>query len=178
MINFHDYFIYNDGKLVWKTRPLSDFKTLRACNATNSNFAGKVAGTPNTSCRSATTYIAVEIHSNAYKAHRVVWEMFFGPIPEDLIVDHIDGNGENNRIDNLRLVDQVDSSHNLPKQKSNTSGIVGVCWHKAANKWQARISSGGERIDLGRYACFDQAVMVRKKAELKYKYHENHGREQ
>ena len=36
-------------------------------------------------------------------AHRIIYEMFNGPIPKGYVVDHIDRNKLNNRIDNLRL---------------------------------------------------------------------------
>jgi hypothetical protein len=176
MTDFSRYFEESKGLLIWKIRPRHHFKTDRAWSATNSNFAGRVAGTINTSKRSATNYIAIEINSKAFKAHRIVWEMHNGPIPDGYHVDHIDGNGINNRIDNLRLVDSVASAHNLPIQKSNTSGVVGVCWHKAADKWQARISNNGKRYDLGRFDSFTDAVGARKAAETAYNYHQNHGR--
>ena len=175
---FHECFIYAEGNLIWKERPVHHFGSKKAQSITNTNFAGSIAGTANTSKKSATTYIAIEIKGKAYKAHRIIWEMFNGPVPENMIIDHIDGDGSNNRLNNLRLVDKISSMHNLPKQKSNTSGVVGVCWHKAANKWQSRISINGIRIDLGRYKSFDEAVSVRLNAEKEYGYHQNHGRDQ
>lgn len=37
-----------------------------------------------------------------FLVHRVVWECFNGPIPENLDIDHIDGNPKNNSLDNLQ----------------------------------------------------------------------------
>ena len=59
---------------------------------------------------------------------------------------------------------------------SNTSGVTGVYWHKGANKWVSRITSGGEHVYLGSFSWLDDAVAARKAAELDHLYHENHGR--
>ncbi len=42
-----------------------------------------------------------------YWVHRLVWEAFNGPIPEELEIDHIDGNPSNNSLYNLRAVDHL-----------------------------------------------------------------------
>ena len=50
----------------------------------------------------------------------------------------------------------------------NTSGVKGVNWSKSENKWYARISVDGRRIELGYYFNFADAVKARKEAEIKY----------
>lgn len=175
-MNWDEFFFYSDGNLYWKQRPRNHFKTERSWKCVNSRQAGKLAGNLHSSPRSATNYRQTEVFGKGYKVHRIVWEIHNGAIPEDMYVDHIDGNGLNNAIENLRLVDPVSSMHNLPTSKSNTSGVIGVCWHNAVNAWQARISWDGERIDLGRYESFDDAVKARKLAEKTFGYHDNHGR--
>ena len=46
--------------------------------------------------------------------HRVIWEMHNGPIPDGLVIDHIDRNPRNNSIENLRVVTQ--SQNHLNKE--------------------------------------------------------------
>jgi len=174
---WHKYFKYEDGKLLWKYRNRDEFKNKAGQSAAN-RFAGKEAGNLHGAPRSATTYRQVEIFGKGYKVHRIIWEMHNGEIPDGYVVDHIDGDGLNNKIENLRIVDSLESMHNLPRQKTNKTGVVGVCWHKAANAWQARISWDGVRIDLGRYEKFEDAVNARKLAEVSFGYHQNHGRSQ
>ena len=50
-------------------------------------------------------------NKNSYKRslHKVLYETFNGPIPEGMLVDHIDGNRSNNALYNLRLVTQSDN---------------------------------------------------------------------
>jgi hypothetical protein len=53
-------------------------------------------------------------------------------------VDHINGEPLDNRRENLRLVTSKENSWNKGPTKSNTSGYVGVNWHKRRQKWQAQ----------------------------------------
>lgn len=52
--------------------------------------------------------------------------------------------------------------------KTNTSGIKGVTWDAAKNKWKAQIGFQGRVIFLGRFDDIKQAAEARKKAEDMY----------
>jgi hypothetical protein len=67
-------------------------------------------------------------------AHRVVWEINNNPIQDGLVIDHIDGNGSNNRIDNLRVVTRQCNSRNSKKRSHNTTGFTGVAKTKKIDK--------------------------------------------
>jgi hypothetical protein len=73
------------------------------------------------------------------------------------IVDHIDGNGLNNRRGNLRFATHSQNSQNRKLPKNNTSGAKGVYWDKSKNAWRARIWAHGEEFFLGTYASIDAA---------------------
>ncbi len=64
-------------------------------------------------------------------------------------VDHINGNGLDNRRENLRPANKGLNGANTPPPVTNTSGIKGVTWHKGARKWMAQIVCGGRRHYLG-----------------------------
>lgn len=83
-------------------------------------------------------------------------------------VDHIDGNRLNNTRSNLRVVNRLDNMKNKGKYINNTSGFTGVHYHKKLNKWEVRIQSNKTNIYLGIYNNFNDAVEVRKDAEIKY----------
>ena len=51
---------------------------------------------------------------------------------------------------------------------NNKSGIKGVCWCKERNLWEVYIQIHKQKIHLGRYSDFTEAVKVRKEAEEKY----------
>jgi hypothetical protein len=90
-------------------------------------------------------------------------------------IDHEDGNGLNNRWENLRDVTRLENMRNRRKYKNNTSGVVGVVWNKARGKWQVQIKVKGTLIFLGYFVNKDDAIKARKKADIKYGFHKNHG---
>jgi hypothetical protein len=158
------------GVFTWKKRAGNS----KSDNIFNSLFAGKNAGSVVSSARSKTSYIAIKINGDSYKAHRLAFLLMGFELPK--AVDHIDNDGTNNKWSNLRASDCFDNSRNLPMQKSNKTGVIGVNWHKSAKKWQARaVDPSGKRIDLGRYDSFDDAVAARKKHEKEFKYYKNRG---
>lgn len=114
------------------------------------------AGCKSKSGRAVTTYRLIEVDGKLYKAHRLVWLYMFGEEPTAFI-DHIDGNGLNNRLDNLRICDQTQNNANSRLGKNNTSGFKGVYWDKRTGKWRVQIQAYGQRLRLGRFADLDKA---------------------
>lgn len=92
-------------------------------------------------------------------------------------IDHKDGDSLNNKKSNLRIANQSENCKNLSKYSNNTSGQSGVSFHKRVKKWQSRIKVNKKDIHLGYFNDIEEAINVRKEAEKKYNYYENHGRE-
>ena len=158
------------GDLTWKHRPPVN-KENRIFNAL---YAGKKVGAVVTSENSKTSYLQTRVKGKTYKNHRIIFAMMAGYMPEQ--VDHIDHNGLNNKWSNLRASNNRDNAKNLPMQKSNKSGCIGVNWHKAANKWQVRaVNNEGKRVDLGRFDNIEDAIRVRKSYEKEFGYYEHRG---
>ena len=123
----------------------------------------------------STGYAIVKLRGKAYKAHRIIWLMFYGDLPERQI-DHINHIRSDNRIGNLRSVSNQGNQRNATKQKNNSSGVTGVHWDSRAMKWKSRIYIGNKDIPLGYYSHIFPAACARKAAENKYGFHPNHGR--
>ena len=160
------------GDLIWRERPLEMFKTERDWNAWNARNAGKKAFTATIS----RGYKHGTIFKNGVYAPRAAWVIHHGRWPVHNI-DHINGDPSDNRIDNLRDVNQHENMRNASIPKHNKSGVIGVHWSKASNKWTAQITSGGRRIHLGVFDSKEDAISARKDAEVKCGYSPNHGRE-
>lgn len=92
-----------------------------------------------------------------------------GAIPKGFIIDHIDGDPFNNKLDNLRIATHGQNMHNARKQRNNTSGVKGVSWNEAAQKWQVMIMVDRKHIYLGSYA--DKAVAAKVRQDAADKYH-------
>lgn len=72
--------------------------------------------------------------------------------PANVAVDHINGDGLDNRRSNLRLVSNTENMWNMRRPSSNTSGFKGVTWNNNIKKWRARIKVYGEYRYLGSFA--------------------------
>ena len=81
-------------------------------------------------------------------------------------IDHILHQTNDNRKSQLREITHSQNCINRRIKSTNTSGVTGVCWHKANNKWQARITVNGKRINLGLFDDLEDAIEARLKAEL------------
>lgn len=120
-------------------------------------------------------YIRMSVDCKAYQAHRLVFLYMNGEFPEHQ-VDHIKGVRADNRWSQLTAATDTENQKNAKKRIDNTSGITGIYWHKSRKKWMPRISIDGKQRHLGRFTDFFEACCIRKSAELKHGYHENHGR--
>jgi hypothetical protein len=70
--------------------------------------------------------------------------------PAGLVVDHINGNKQDNRRDNLRVCTAAQNARNKRKL-GGTSRFKGVFWDARSGKWVAAISCRGKKIHLGRF---------------------------
>lgn len=89
--------------------------------------------------------------------HRVIMNP-----PNDMVVDHIDGDGLNNTRNNLRICTQTENKWNNRKSVTNKSGAKGVYFF--AKKWQASIGDRGKTKYLGRFNTPEEAEAAYKKA--------------
>ena len=114
-------------------------------------------------------YVMIGLGGKHLFGHRIAWFLHYGYLPEQQI-DHKDRNRANNRIDNLRVTENnwADNHQNRSLPSNNTSGVIGVKWHKASGKWAAQIQVNRKQIHLGLFEKFDDAVAARKAAEIKY----------
>lgn len=162
-MDWAELFTYNEetGLLIWKTRPSPRVKI------------GDVVGSIH-----HTGYRNVRVNKKNYLAHRIIWDM---NNPGDRLqpgeeIDHIDHDKLNNRLSNLRKVSAGANCRNKSKHNTNTSGQMGVYHFKAYGKWRAQIVVSGSLIFLGNFARKEDAIAARKEAEVKYNFHENHGK--
>lgn len=95
-------------------------------------------------------YVRVCVDRTHILAHRIVWAMTHGEWPA-LFIDHINGNGLDNRPCNLRVATNRQNLQNRDKPRHNTSGIKGV-YATASGKWLAMIRVSGRLKALGTYA--------------------------
>ena len=93
--------------------------------------------------------------------HRKHLHRYLIDAPKGYEIDHINLDTLDNRLCNLRVCTHQQNQCNQPLQKNNTSGVTGVRFYKARNKFCARIKVCQHDIHLGYYLTFEEAVQAR-----------------
>lgn len=147
LVELQRLFKYNPetGELTWREHFFS-------------NKVGKPAGSSYQDKN--TSYLRVTTKLGRFLAHRLCWKMATGNDPAD-VIDHINGNGLDNRICNLRDVSAKENSRNL-------RGLTGVRFREKQTpgmRPQWNVTLGNDFI--GTYFDFFDAVCARKSAEAR-----------
>lgn len=75
---------------------------------------------------------------------RVAMHRFLAGAHDGDVVDHIDGNGLDNRRSNLRVCSARDNARNI-RARAGSSRFKGVSFHRGVGKWQAYVAAEGQR---------------------------------
>lgn len=121
-------FSYDNGHLVWL----------------EGKRKGQRVGTVNTY-----GYLCCQVDYRKYLVHRVVFFMHFGWWPP--VVDHVNGDPLDNRIENLRSATQRQNCYNSRTPSNNTSGIKNVRFDKRRGTWGVSVRAGGVRLHIGTF---------------------------
>ena len=131
----------------WRTG--SDMRILRA------NVGDEVGNKLTTS-----GYYSVKVQGRTYLCHRIVM-CLNGHKINGKVIDHVDGNPENNKVENLRLSDMATNSQNRKLPTSNTSGVIGVSVNCVVSsngtehyRWRAEVHVSG--VKTSRYFSFSK----------------------
>ena len=142
-------FELRDGHLYWRV-------------SKGGSRAGVRAGCPDRG------YIRVMVDGRTYAVHRLIWMMNFGPIPDGIHIDHIDGNPGNNKIENLRLATNAENQRNRQGANADSkSGIRGVSPRRDGG-WRANVQVDGREITRTFKSIYAAAVYA---DLLRWKYH-------
>ena len=101
-------------------------------------------------------------YAGALRMHRVI----MGVDDPNILVDHIDGNGLNNRRKNLRIVSNAENTFNRKRRIGGTSKYKGVV--RRDDRWVAAIYPDGKNIHLGTFMTEEAAAQAYNEAAKKY----------
>lgn len=130
---------HETGDFTWKISPSRGTK------------AGSIAGCLNHG------YRRIKLRGRRYFAHRIALLLAEGSWPPN-DVDHIDGDGTNNRLANLRHATRAENNQNQRRaHKGSHSGVLGAYFHKRMKKWQSSVAVGGKSFHLGTFSTLEEA---------------------
>jgi hypothetical protein len=148
-MQYSDLFFYKDGQLFWKIKRRGLIHN-RPVGSLNKNYK----------------WIKSDLFPRQIGVHRVIWEMHNGPIPDGFVIDHIDRNTLNNRIENLRLATRSQNSMNAKGKSSKVSGLpknVSVDWrYKGVVKYRAQVCVNGKAHRQGNFTSIADAELAAK----------------
>lgn len=106
-------------------------------------------------------YLIIKIKGRQFKAHRIVWFLCNGEFPNG-VIDHINRNRTDNRIENLRDVSQAENVKNTERKVNRDTGYVGIYLDKYTVGLKARYCT---RINnkLYRFRFLKDAVEFRER---------------
>ena len=110
---------------------------------------GSVAGN-----KTSHGYVRISVEGRLWRAHRLAWLFFYEVWPTDQI-DHINGVRTDNRIVNLREVNNRENQSNTDKTRSGIP--AGVHWDKSRGKWFSQALTKDGKKALGRYDDMEEA---------------------
>ena len=112
--------------------------------------------------------LSIDNKSRTFSAAQISAIAFLSHIPagNTLVVDHIDGDKSNDRLENLRVVSSRENVTTCFRsdRDSLTSKHAGVHWHKPNNKWCAHIRYEDKQVHLGYYSTEIDASNAYQKA--------------
>jgi len=122
----------------------------RLISRSNAVRVGEIAG-----CPTAKGYLRIMINNCSYFCHRLAYFYVHGTMPD--LIDHIDGNVQNNKILNLREASPSQNLANRGPTKRNSSGFKGVSWSSQKGKWKAQININKTNTFLGLFESPEEA---------------------
>lgn len=169
-MNWSELFIYSpDGTLTWKPRPVEHFGgDARVHKLWNTSHAGRTAGAKQYG-RGKPMRVMVNMKGVGHAAHRIIYEMHgCGSVPEGLVIDHVNGNPFDNRIENLRAATNAQNLWNVSKSKANKHGLKGIFWCKSKRRWVAQLRRLDKKMHLGTFQTKGMAAVAYAKAAMRY----------
>ena len=104
-------------------------------------------------------YCHVRFGGTIIKYHTIVWILAYGAIEDtEAVIDHLNGDKLDNRIENLRLGTSRENSQNRASHRGGK--LVGCYFRRDYSKWQALITINDKQINLGLYKTEPEAHQV------------------
>lgn len=151
------------GKIYWQTRPPEHFSLSRAWKRFNTQYAGREVGS-----LGCGDYLVMNLNVGGVphhiSLHHLVWKLHDRKFEPGKVLDHINRDRTDNRIENLRSVTRSENARNSTRRVTFSSGQR--CIYKKGSRWQVVVNHPDKRGSLGTFATVEEAVAARDAAEM------------
>jgi hypothetical protein len=114
------------------------------------------------------TYYAVRSEKHIGKTKVIRMHRSILNPSDDMVIDHINGNGLDNRRENIRACSIKENCRNYKMPKTNTSGVKGAVFDKRRGKWQVHIKVDRLNKHIGYFDSLEDAAKAYNEAAKKY----------
>lgn len=143
-MNYSDVFRYEDGNLYWSIKKRG-LRHNRPIGWINKGYV----------------WIRSNLFPKQLSMHRVIWEMHYGAIPTNAVIDHIDRNPLNNKIENLRIATRSQNSMNAKGKSGRKSNFPKNVYkdseYNGIVRYRAQVCVNGKLIRVGGFKTVDDA---------------------
>lgn len=142
------------------------------CKTPEESFMTRAIPDPESDCilwagaKKKEGYGMIAVNGKPYSAHRYAWERVNGPIPDGLQADHRCLNPPCVNVAHLRLVTGAQNQQNRKLESHGNTGIRGVHWNRAQQRYQATYGLNGFQIHVGYFDDLEEAAEAVSKARM------------
>jgi hypothetical protein len=155
---------------IWKNIPeYEGYQVSNLGNVKSLRFGKEIILKKSVKKKGLRNYYSLDLYKDKkrkhIKIHKLVAMAFLNHIPDGtqkIVVDHINNNSLDNRLENLQLITQRENASKDKKNKS--SKYTGVTWDSTRNKWRVSVKINGRSKHLGRFYCEIEASEAYQKA--------------
>ena len=144
----------------WFYLDIDDITIRRAKNGYYGRYKKGDVVNPYTLCSYGYRGIHVPTTRTTVSLHHLLTLLRGIKIPDNAVIDHVDGNSENNHRCNIRVTTQCLNAKNQKRRKNNTTGITGINWNQGSNSYVVRKMLQGKRHYLGQRKTLKEAKQL------------------
>lgn len=120
-------------------------------------------------------YWSIKFQGKRYLAHRLAWDITYGDLDPDKVIDHINHNRSDNRISNLRQITIAENNRNTTRKQESRIDEAGIWWCRRRKRYIAEITFNHKKVYQKSFTDIDEAINQRKAKLAELGFHENHG---